>query len=814
MQGSEEDDQFAQYTQNDFLPINLTSLVIKEWSNPKLQEIIRGAEVFKAMCWKGTATFYEGHTYTGSMRNGKMHGDGKFVWKDGTVFEGKFRKNEITGFGKYTWPDGTFYEGEVKDGIRSGKGTFTNPSEGYKYEGEWKNGLRHGRGVLTYEVEEEGKFVGYEGSWESGEKCGQGKYLYPSGNSYEGEWMHNKRNGKGTMYWHKIGSRPTNEKYVGQWKNDLQCGFGTHIWLDEKTENKVLRNRYVGYWKDGVREGHGIFFYANGGMYIGQWKNNMKDGWGKFIYEDGTEFEGRYTKDRLLDTAGPAVTLTAGIQAVSDATTAQAIHKEIEKVSKAVSKPPAKTEKGKEQPKPVASKPRPEVEGNPYSTMLDSSDLLACEQLLAEGSSGSPAKPGQSSSFGQFAGKPKEIQEEINNLILTYNSELKQWYKYFTNIDKTEFEEGFMMVARQFWRFLETTKILCVGFPLARFNRVYLRGKKTFFSLRYNPFYGAMGRKNEWRAGTPELDISKRERTEVEPSQAEEKKEDSMEKGDKSSLIPIKPYEGGHFQSTGLFDNISPMDQMDMTDEELPIEDIEPFEKEDAHDPMRPMLFRHFVEGIIRAAYLYYINANVPLKTKLATLFNEKLRPNLPEIAKRGKRKEYAGPGAGLVYTYEELLRPFDKELQQIFKMYSRQAKTKHDHFVDCTLSVSTLKDMLETVLGRDGATRELLVSLVETGFEEESRLASIGQREGIAEEEKSQMEEEYMQALMAYELIYYEYKGIILQLTRHVKGVQDIKEEELKEFVNVWVDKLKRRETKMKLPYRRVWKTTEKEIK
>jgi len=805
----EEDDQFAQYTQNDFLPITLTSLVIKDWSNPKLQEIIRGAEVFKAMCWKGTATFHEGHTYTGSMRNGKMHGDGKFVWKDGTVFEGKFRKNEITGFGKYTWPDGTFYEGEVKDGIRSGKGIFTNPNEGYKYEGEWKNGLRHGKGVLTYESEER-TFIGYEGNWENGEKSGYGKYTYPSSNCYEGEWMHNKRNGKGTMYWHKIGNRPTNEKYVGQWKDDLQCGFGTHIWLDEKSENKVLRNRYVGYWKDGAREGHGIFFYANGGMYIGQWKNNMKDGWGKFIYEDGTQFEGKYSKDRLLDSNGPVVTLTAGIQAVSDVTSAQAIHKEIEKIVKAAPKPQPKNEKGKEQAKPApAPKQRPEVEANPYSTMLDSSDLLVCEQLLTDSSGALPTKLGQSPAL--FAGKPKEVQEEINNLILTYNSELKQWYKYFTNIDKIEFEEGFMMVSRQFWRFLEVCKILNVSFPLSLFDRIYLRGKKTFFSLRYNPFYGAMGKKGDWRAATPEMEISKKDTLE----QIEEKKNDlSLEKADKSSLIPIKPYEGGNFQSANLFDNIFPMDQMDMTDEELPIEDIEPFEKEDVHDPMRPMLFRHFVEGIIRAAYLYYTNDPKPLKAKLISLFNEKLKPNLPEIPKRGKRKEYTSPNPGLVFTYEELLKPFNNDLFEIFRMYSRQAKAKHDQFLDYTLSVATFKGMLETVLGKENTTLELLLSLVEEGFDEDKRYAAIQKKEAISDEDKTQMEKEYVCCLMGYELIYYEYKRIILQLTQHVKKVKEIKEEELKEFVNEWVDKLRRKQTKTVLPYKRTWKVSEKEIK
>jgi hypothetical protein len=441
--------------------------------------------------------------------------------------------------------------------------------------------------------------------------------------------------------------------------------------------------------------------------------------------------------------------------------------------------------------------------------MLDSSDLLAYEQLLADSAGTLPTKSGQSPT--PFAGKPKEIQEEINNLILTYNSELKQWYKYFTNVDKVEFEEGFMMVARQFWRFLEVCKILNVSFPLSFFDRIYLRGKKTFFSLRYNPFYGATGKKDEWRATTPEMEISKKDTFE----QIEERKDDiSLERVDKSSLIPIKPYEGGHFHSSNLFDNAYNRDQMDMTDEELPIEDIEPFEKEDVHDPMRSMLFRHFVEGIIRAAYLYYINDSRPLKAKLSSLFNDKLKPNLPEIAKRGKRKEYASPIPGLVFTYEELLKPFNKDLLEIFRMYSGQAKVKHDQFLDNTLSVATFKEMLETVLGKENATLELLLNLVEEGFDEDKRYSAMQKKEDISNEEKTQMEEEYVKCLMAYELVYYEYKRMILQLAQHVKGVKELKEEKLKEFVNEWVDKLRRKETKTVLPYKRTWKVSEKEIK
>jgi hypothetical protein len=66
---------------------------------------------------------------------------------------------------------------------------------------------------------------------------------YVSGNRYEGNWKHNKKDGFGTMFW----TVNTNEKYYGQWKNNKQNGFGVHIWIEERGENKYFRNRYEGY---------------------------------------------------------------------------------------------------------------------------------------------------------------------------------------------------------------------------------------------------------------------------------------------------------------------------------------------------------------------------------------------------------------------------------------------------------------------------------------------------------------------------------------------------------------------------------------
>ena len=69
----------------------------------------------------------------------------------------------------------------------------------------------------------------YEGNFEKGFKEGQGVMTYVSGNRYDGNWKHNKKDGFGTMYW----TVNTNEKYYGMWKDNKQNGFGVHIWIEE-----------------------------------------------------------------------------------------------------------------------------------------------------------------------------------------------------------------------------------------------------------------------------------------------------------------------------------------------------------------------------------------------------------------------------------------------------------------------------------------------------------------------------------------------------------------------------------------------------
>ena len=77
--------------------------------------------------------------YTGSLKNGVPHGQGKLTVPGGEQYIGTFQEGSITGYGTMIFPSGTKYVGNFKDGIAHGQGTMTNPNGG-TLTGTWNNG--------------------------------------------------------------------------------------------------------------------------------------------------------------------------------------------------------------------------------------------------------------------------------------------------------------------------------------------------------------------------------------------------------------------------------------------------------------------------------------------------------------------------------------------------------------------------------------------------------------------------------------------------------------------------------------------------
>ena len=100
------------------------------------------------------------------------------------------------------------------------------------------------------------------------------------------------------------------------------------------------------------------------------------------------------------------------------------------------------------------------MEQNPFKTLIDISDLI------------------------EFESNPKEVEKEVQNILLRNNSDLKQWYKYYSKkVEAQKSEESFSMTLRQVWRFLRDCQVIGPDATLASFDRVYFQGKKNHFSL-------------------------------------------------------------------------------------------------------------------------------------------------------------------------------------------------------------------------------------------------------------------------------------------------------------------------------------------
>ena len=710
------------------------------------------------------------------MKYGKMNGQGKYVWKDGTIYEGDIVRNELTGHGTFLWPDGSSYLGEVKAGLRDGKGVYLNNKGGYKYEGEWKEGLRDGEGTLTY-LPEEPFMSYYKGKWKRGFKSGYGEYLYRTGNLYKGEWADNKKNGAGTMYWTTLAGKRINEKYTGHWEDDKQNGFGAHIWLDSRGENRVLRNRYVGYWKNGIRDGHGMFFYANGSMYIGEWKDNMKHGAGKFIYENGEEYDGEFARDRMVDRPinGVIKTMVPVVEVPVDAGKGLGDTKRAQKAGK-----------GEERVKPgemqakyyVTERVRSELEGNPYDPMLDISDLLSLEQLEVIS---------QPMYIPDRTNKLASLHDEVNKIMLIHNSELKSWYKFYSReVDCPEIEEGFMMVSMQFWRFLRDCKVFSPVFSLAQYNRLYLRGKGANFSLKYDPLTAPEPAEADWI------------------QDAKNNGQDSPE-----ILVNENEYVAGHVAGmresveNSKITNILPASRgtqsQELSEDEFEVQD-------DVHDSLRPMLFRHFAEAIIRATAVCYQNADESIKVKLINFFKDKLISNLNEVINNDKPTK---PSLSFQYNRIFMQHPLFPQ----FKLHSQQFEHGSDKNMDYTILAQTFIEMAAKTLAAVGLEKIDLIAIIEKDYELAEKADTILQDPELGEDAKAVKYEEHVKGILSKELTFYEFKELIAELALCGAKEGEAEEDAVERFVAQWEKMHGSREIRRKMVPARKWIPTEKEL-
>ncbi|MBF0213841.1 MAG: hypothetical protein HQM00_09815 [Magnetococcales bacterium] len=245
-------------------------------------------------CRDGTGRFRfdNGDEYQGSWRGGQRHGTGLYTYANGETYQGSWRQDRMEGTGTFRYANGSRYEGEWQANQRHGKGTLIY-ANGDKHVGEWRNDKRFGQGTrhllfaeqlakqqqdkaldqqriqaeeqqLKLEEEKRQSVAvalqqGKSGCIEGDCQHGQGIYLYPSGDTYSGQWRDGIRHGQG-VYQFKNG-----DIYSGEWQNNQKHGQGSYLFQNGQ--------RYDGGWHLNKKHGVGTITFANGLRLRGQWEN-------------------------------------------------------------------------------------------------------------------------------------------------------------------------------------------------------------------------------------------------------------------------------------------------------------------------------------------------------------------------------------------------------------------------------------------------------------------------------------------------------------------------------------------------------------
>lgn len=121
-------------------------------------------------------------------------------------------------------------------------------------------------------------FCVYDGWWENGKMHGEG-ILESRGSQYEGEFVNNRKTGKGTMLF------ITGATYTGEFLNGKPHGQG---------EMNQCGCVYVGAWVNGKKHGPGNLYFSNGDTFIGHFENDYIQNNGKTTASDARGYSGGF----------------------------------------------------------------------------------------------------------------------------------------------------------------------------------------------------------------------------------------------------------------------------------------------------------------------------------------------------------------------------------------------------------------------------------------------------------------------------------------------------------------------------------------
>ena len=170
---------------------------------------------------------------------------GKYDWNQGDYYIGLFDdENLFSKFGEYHFHLGNgkynTYIGQFKNGLLNGKGIYLCKNNKEIYYGDWVNDKREGKGIYCWD---DGYI--YEGNFKNDKKEDPNGFIYDSSFNYENNILNDREMSN-------LGIYNDFYYYYGEFKNDYRAGKGTIVYKNHK--------KYIGNFELCQRNGKGKLF--------------------------------------------------------------------------------------------------------------------------------------------------------------------------------------------------------------------------------------------------------------------------------------------------------------------------------------------------------------------------------------------------------------------------------------------------------------------------------------------------------------------------------------------------------------------------
>jgi hypothetical protein len=301
-----------------------------------------------------------------------------------------------------------------------------------------------------------------------------------------------------------------------------------------------------------------------------------------------------------------------------------------------------------------------ECEHNMFRNLIDLSDLIETDYSI------------------EFSLK------EVENILLRNLSDMKTWYKYYTNKDKEKEENNsnnhsviqtqnedkeskpsamigsnnnneratgliggnnflifdgifnndisFSMEMKDLWKFLRDSMVISSEFSLAQFNRLFYKGKNNCFEMFsvpedieqkyiYEYLYGLIKKsKEEFQYRFRDKYISTNLILDLNLKENQSQGNNSVSKDNESNFNSIK--EDNKVNKSKTI-GISRFENTSSSNKNIQYD-----YQFDIHNKKQTILLRHFFEAIVRAAYLRFFSNTQSLGTKLSLLIDTCIKKN------------------------------------------------------------------------------------------------------------------------------------------------------------------------------------------